>query len=146
MSSAFASAAALSPPERASFSTSSRLLSCLITESLLKATFVPTGPSSQEHFAGTAIIFTSATSKHEGPFTPRDVFAVVPLRHFPIFEPLSNSEIGLLDPMDMLPYVYELVGDEESRHGDINVVCCLFSIVMITGIKGDQAHSSLNPL
>lgn len=140
-----ASASALSPPERASFSTSSRLLSCLITESLLKAVFVPICSSPQEYLAGTAIVFTPAASKHEGPYTPRDIFAVLPLRHIPIFKPHSNTEIGLLDPLDMLPYVYELPTDEKSRHGDTNNVCCQCHYCPgVTGVQGDLAHSSAN--
>ncbi|KAF8531371.1 IucC family-domain-containing protein [Gautieria morchelliformis] len=96
------SASTLAPPDRASFATLSRLLACLVTESLLKAIFL-TCPRPQSYLVGAAIILHAHASKHEGPYFPEDVFAVIPLRHMPIFQPRSDTEIGLLDPLDMHP-------------------------------------------
>ena len=109
MSSALAST--LSPLDRASFATLSRLLSCLVTESLLKAIFVPIGPTPQEYLIGAAIVLNPLASQHETPYMLEDVFAVVPLRHIPIFKSRSDTEIGLLDPLDMLPCVFEPIHD-----------------------------------
>lgn len=117
----------LSPLDHASFATSSRLLSCLVTESLLKAIFVPTR-SLQEDFVGTAIVLTPPASKHEAPYILRDVFVIVPLRQIPVFKPGSNVEIGLLDPLDMLPYVYESFRDVKAFPSHNTQVCHRYRI------------------
>ncbi|KAF8506287.1 IucC family-domain-containing protein [Hysterangium stoloniferum] len=107
------SAASLIPADRASFATSSRLLSCLVTESLLKAFFVP---ATSSQLAGTAIILTSTAGKRSSPYAAEDVLAIIPLRDVPIIRPDSTTEIGLLDPLDMLPKVYELAAASNNTH------------------------------
>jgi len=109
------SSSSLACPDRAVFATESRLLSCFITESLLKAVFVP---CLQEHLVGAAVVLSSIASKRDAPYAIADVFAVIPLRHVPIFKSGSKLEIGLLDPLDMLPYVFQLCGDV--ANGDAN--------------------------
>ncbi|KIJ27922.1 hypothetical protein M422DRAFT_37526 [Sphaerobolus stellatus SS14] len=111
------SAASLAPAERAAFATSSRLLSCLVTESLMNAIFVR-GQSNE--VASTAIVLTPEASKHEGPYAPEDVFVAIPLRHIPIFKPKSATLIGLLDPLDMFPYVYEPTAGNGISNGIVN--------------------------
>lgn len=118
----FRSAAFLAPAERAAYATASRLLSCLVTESLLNAIFVK-GDSNE--LAGTAIVLTSEASQRGGPYSSEDIFAVIPLRHVPIFKPRNTQLIGLLDPFDMLPYIFELTypkgGHRHSQNGHIQV-------------------------
>jgi len=107
------SSTSLAPPERAAFATSSRLLSCLITESLLNAIFVP---GEKHNVAGTAIVLTPEASKGESHYSAEDVFAILPLRHVPIFKPNATTLIGLLDPLDMFPYVFKPAMANEMEH------------------------------
>ncbi|GJJ10653.1 hypothetical protein Clacol_004880 [Clathrus columnatus] len=97
------SASCLKPFQRASFATAARLLSCVVTESLLRAIFIPI---CSNDLKGIAVILNSDTSQ-TGPVRAQDVFAVIPLRDIPFLKPDNHAEIGLLDPLDMLPYVYE---------------------------------------
>ena len=110
------SPSSLSPSARAAFATESRLLSCFVTESLLKAVFLP---CRQEHLVGAALVLSFSASKRDSaPYSLADIFAVIPLRHVPIFRSGTQFEIGLLDPLDMLPYVYKLCGDTTYTNGD----------------------------
>ena len=106
------SARYLEPTARAVFATSSRLLSCLVTESLVRALYF-----NIEGFEaiGICVILSGSVSARSAPplevsYELQDVFAVVPLRHIPVFKHDSSDprgqEIGLLDPLDMLPLVF----------------------------------------
>lgn len=103
----------LSSGDRAAFAVTSRLLSCLITESLLKALFVPVD---NEKTVGACIVLskqaTAAGLPIRKPYRPADVFVIIPLRTRPILKPSRNhcdgKEIGLVDPLDMLPWIYEI--------------------------------------
>ncbi|KAI0058643.1 hypothetical protein BV25DRAFT_1829878 [Artomyces pyxidatus] len=89
----------------------------MVTESLLHAYYVPVASDLASGFCvilPTRVTSPSPSLERPLPFIPRDVFAVIPLHHSPIVkeEPSSNAQsIWLLDPLDMLPVVYEL------RHG-----------------------------
>ncbi|KAF5327365.1 hypothetical protein D9619_004465 [Psilocybe cf. subviscida] len=93
--------------ERANFATAARLLSCLVTESLVDAFFRP----HQAHGStGYAIILTGQSS--EGDISLDKILAVVPLHHAPVAKPgtkecFRGRPIGLLDPLDMLPVIFE---------------------------------------
>jgi len=82
-----------SSEERAAFATTARLLSCLVTESLVRAIFVP-----------------CRWADCEG-----DVLAIILLINVPVIKFDSNDprgkEIGLLDPLDMFPLVLAASGD-----------------------------------
>ncbi|THH16104.1 hypothetical protein EW146_g4489 [Bondarzewia mesenterica] len=103
----------LPPAQRAAFATSARLLSCLVTESLVRALFIPF-----EGFeaVGVCVILSGSTSKKQPKECPTyssdDLFAIIPLRHIPVFKHDESDsrghEIGLLDPLDMLPLVFEI--------------------------------------
>lgn len=127
------SASILSPSDRASFATSSRLLSCLIAESLLKAIFVPACDISLKHFVGTAIVLTSTASKRNRPYSPDDIFAIIPLRRIPVFKARCKNEIGLLDPLDMLPCVYELLDNGHPQQNDSNINVCKLCCLLVAG-------------
>jgi hypothetical protein len=116
------------PRDRASFATSSRLLSCLIAESLLKAIFVPACDIPLKHFIGAAIVLTSSASKRDRPYNPDDIFAIIPLRHIPVFKPRCKDEIGLLDPWTCFHVCTScLTMDIYSRMININVCKLLLS-------------------
>ena len=100
----------LAPPQRAEFAVTSRLFSCLVTESLLRALYFPleSGASAR----GFALILLDDPSVPSASQTAdisqiTDFFALIPLQGAPI---LASSEDGstirkitLLDPLDMVP-------------------------------------------
>jgi hypothetical protein len=102
---------ALAPSQRAAFATASRLLSCLVTESLTRALYIPLVGLEPK---AAAVILSAQVSDKPPADTPvyavSDILAIVPLKHVPIFKHNTSDsraiEIGLLDPMDMLPVVY----------------------------------------
>jgi hypothetical protein len=113
-----------SSAERASFATTARLLSCLVTESLVRAIFVPLQWSD---CVGIGVVLKAPVAtipthncKQEGD----DVLAIVLLRHVPVLKTDSGDEprgkeIGLLDPLDMFPLVLVISGDGESCENEV---------------------------
>ena len=105
-----------SSTERAVFATTARLLSCLVTESLVRAIFAPL---QWFECVGIGVILKapiSADPTHNFTYcSQRDVLAIVLLRHAPVLKAdssdLRGKEIGLLDPLDMLPVVLVTSGD-----------------------------------
>ncbi|KAF8626419.1 hypothetical protein AX17_006585 [Amanita inopinata Kibby_2008] len=117
-------ASALLPPQHAAFAVTSRLLSCFVTEHILKAFYIPMNDSS--HASGIVIIL-AAHSMSEHPtinwvLHARDVFAIVPVHHPPVFQGTSvfnyGRPVGLLDPLDMLPDIYEMTTSLEPTSGE----------------------------
>jgi hypothetical protein len=115
-----------SSAERASFATTARLLSCLVTESLVRAIFVPLLWSD---CVGLGVVLKApvATISTHNCKQEDDVLAIVLLRHVPVLktdcdEP-RGKEIGLLDPLDMFPLVLVISGDGESYE---NEVCFIY--------------------
>lgn len=110
-------ARSLPPADRAALGSTVRLLSCLVTESLVRALYFPL-----EGFEATG--FTTVL-KPEVPlsraYTSADILAVVPLRHLPVFKHDGQDdrakEIGLLDPFDMMPLVLEVSATQPSPQG-----------------------------
>lgn len=107
--------AGLNPGDRAIFAVNARLICCLVTESLLRALYFPI-----HGFEATGIcvlLHNGVSSKppSQKPYESQDVLAVVPLRHVPCFRhdgtDTRGKEIGLLDPLDMLPLVFEVDAD-----------------------------------
>ncbi|CAA7267093.1 unnamed protein product [Cyclocybe aegerita] len=99
----------LKPFERAKFATSARLLSCLVTESIVRAFYQPLDVPG---LSGFVTIFTGDI-RNDSTFNGEDVLAIVPLHHPPVFKhdgvAVLGQEIGLLDPLDMVPVVFETV-------------------------------------
>ncbi|TFY68539.1 hypothetical protein EVG20_g3525 [Dentipellis fragilis] len=114
--STLAALAGLAPDQRAAFAVTSRLLSSIVTESLLPAVYVEV---SSPCVSGLCIILswqeTDAGPRVGRPLRPEDVFAIVPLHDVPV---LKDSYIGpakriwLVDPFDMLPSVHYPRGPE----------------------------------
>ncbi|KAK2460987.1 hypothetical protein APHAL10511_007457 [Amanita phalloides] len=99
---------------KASFAVVSRLLSCLVTERLLKAFYI-TLDDNLENSTGIVIILSTHLASEQivdGTLYASDIFAVVPVHHPPVLLKTPPSKhgrsVGLLDPLDMLPEVYEL--------------------------------------
>lgn len=99
----------LTAAQRASFATSARLFSCLVTESLVRALYVPLKASEAVvSVTGVCVVFNGSGTDSES-----ELLAVIPLRHIPVFKrgaavDARGREIGLLDPMDMMPLVYHV--------------------------------------
>ncbi|KAJ6468399.1 IucC family-domain-containing protein [Mycena sanguinolenta] len=123
----------LVPHEHASFAVSSRFISCLVTESLLRAFYL----EAQQSTAMTGILVILSTSViSEQPVITRtlranDIFAIVPLRNPPVFSDAKPTKhgrvVGLVDPLDMIPEIYVLAetisGDPDGISG--TVLSCL---------------------
>ncbi|KAJ3805063.1 IucC family-domain-containing protein [Lentinula lateritia] len=105
----------MDPFTKAQFATSSRLVSCLVTESLSRALYykfpLPTPPS-PGGMTGFCVLLSGTLSSqpprplNEPYILSSDVLAIVLLAHVPVFKhdgtDLRGQEIGLLDPMDMI--------------------------------------------
>ncbi|KAE9398477.1 hypothetical protein BT96DRAFT_1031422 [Gymnopus androsaceus JB14] len=109
--------------ERAKFATTSRLLSCLVTESLSRALYFSL--AGYDEAIGFCVLLAGEVSSRppqslNDPYKVSDILAIVLLRHIPVFKHDSadprGPEIGLLDPMDMLPLTLEVV--EGKNHSD----------------------------
>lgn len=100
----YSSIATLNPRDRALFATSARLLSCLVTESLVDAYFYSRAKRST---AGWATVCLKAKKEASDPV---GILAVVPLHHCPLVEQEEDvygaRKITLLDPLDMLPSIF----------------------------------------
>ncbi|KAI9509795.1 IucC family-domain-containing protein [Russula earlei] len=111
-----------SSAKRAAFATTARLLSCLVTESLVRAIFIPCRWSD---CVGIGVVLKapiSAIPAHNcKSYSPGDVLAIIPLKHVPVIKTDSNDlrgqEIGLLDPGDIFPLVVMTSG---AGDGDLN--------------------------
>jgi hypothetical protein len=108
----------MSPPsvpssqERAAFAVSSRLLSCFVTESLLRAFYLPFRQVDAVSGASGAVVVLSTQLLIERTLHSSDIFAIVAARRPPVLKdvPLDDHgyAVALLDPLDMLPIVYDL--------------------------------------
>jgi len=115
--------------QRAVFATTARLLSCFVTESLVRALYIPLEGLEATGFSVLLTGSVSASSQPEWPsYTAADILAIVLLKHVPV---LTNEgsyrrarEVGLLDPLDMLPLVFEVgqSGDIGSRQDEVSPV------------------------
>lgn len=121
-------ASRLQPSERAAFAVTSRLLSSIVTESLLCSYYVPI--HSEEARGICVILSANVTSDLTRPLQPMDVFAIIPLHQEPILSGTHTRHgrpIWLLDPLDTVPLIFEILTRDAGSDG---VVClrliCLF--------------------
>lgn len=101
----------LQPSEMAAFSVTSRLLASIVTESLLDAYYIPI--LSEETRGICILLSTHVMEEHipPGSLCPEDVFAILPLHQEPICSGTLTrlgKPIWLLDPLDMIPSIFEL--------------------------------------
>ncbi len=98
------------PVDRALFATTARLISCLVTESVVRALYYTLDGFEASGFA---VVLCNATAPIDVNYGSNDILCVIPLQHVPVFKhdgtDPRGSEIGLLDPLDMLPLVFEPV-------------------------------------
>ena len=116
----------LSVQKRAAFAVISRLLSCLVTEAVLRAFYIAIKDNSPA--AGIVIILTAHMTSEQTVIDralhERDILAIVPVHHSPVLKEAPSSKHGepvaLLDPLDMLAEIYELgrssLGQTTVRH------------------------------
>jgi hypothetical protein len=114
----------LPPAQHASFAVISRLISCLVTESLLRAYYIPL--SGIPDTSGFAVVLSTHLISEKPiinrSLRPHDIFVIVPLLNTPVLDGTASRHgypIGLLDPLDMVPVFYELTDKTTS---DINNV------------------------
>ncbi|TFK40140.1 IucC family-domain-containing protein [Crucibulum laeve] len=127
------SGSGLPPHQHAPFAVISRLLSCLVTEKLLRAFYIPVlAPSS----ASGILVVLATHLISEQPVLNRalrsnDIFAVVPLHHPPVFDGTSvyqhGRPVGLVDPLDMLPTIYELEEVGRSKKDDDKLLAEIYA-------------------
>jgi len=102
----------LQPSEMAAFSVTSRLLASIVTESLLDAYYIPI--RSEETHGICILLSTHVMEEHPiptGSLCPADIFAILPLHQEPVCSgtPTRHGKpIWLLDPLDMIPSIFEL--------------------------------------
>lgn len=109
MSTIIGPAAQLAPAERAAFATTARLVSCLVTESLVRALYYPLAGFEATGFS---VVLSGDVSSDKSSYASQDILAIVLLLYIPVFKHNGidprGREIGLLDPLDMLPLVFEI--------------------------------------
>jgi hypothetical protein len=107
------------PKEHANFATAARLLSCLVSESLVSAIY---RPLHRTKVAGIATIFKGGVSLENLAFEVDNILAVVPLHHAPVFKHDGDHrhglQIGLLNPLDMMFVVYETRNPQKNEIND----------------------------
>ncbi|KAF8149827.1 IucC family-domain-containing protein [Crassisporium funariophilum] len=96
------------PYEKAQFATTARLLSCLVTESLVHAIYHPLRGSEA---AGFALILKGEVLPSKSLFDVDDILVILPLHHPPV---LQGAAIGLLDPLDMMSLAFETGSGQQS--------------------------------
>lgn len=111
------SGSSLPPHQRAAFAVSSRLVSCLVTENLLRAFFLDTKQLTTRTIGILVVLSTSVISEQPvitRALRPDDIFAIIPLRGMPVVKDTPGATtkhgrvVGLVDPLDMMPEVYTL--------------------------------------
>ena len=122
----------LPPLERAAFSTTVRLLSCTVTESMTRAIYIPVAPLGVDARALAVILSSDASNKPPAviaTYKLEDILAILPLKHAPIFKHDTPNpyalEIGLLDPMDICPHIFVV----DSREMGTDKACPQASLV-----------------
>lgn len=139
------SGSGLPPPQHAAFAVISRLLSCLVTEQILRGLYIAI-PDLPEISGVLVVLSTHLISEKpiiDRALRPNDVFAIVPLRHPPVLSGTGGSKhgrrVGLVDPLDMFPEIYELSETSSEDSGEVRT--------LISGcITPRQLTSSYRPI
>ncbi|KAH9003054.1 IucC family-domain-containing protein [Lactarius hatsudake] len=125
----------LQPSERAAFAVTSRLLASIVTESLLRSYYIPI--QSEDAQGICVILSTNVTSEHPvltRSLYPADVFAIIPLHQEPIFSEETYTGHGrpiwLLDPLDIIPFIFELSNRGPGSDGIKPILSSLVSHLM----------------
>ncbi|KAF9524860.1 IucC family-domain-containing protein [Crepidotus variabilis] len=144
----------LEPTDRAKFATTARLLSCLVTETLTPAFYQSV--KGEDELAGFVLVLTANFFEGQGALKPADVLAIVPLHHPPVFGlsghgPFGKA-VGLLDPFDIIPFVFEydqVVGlaEGKTQHGEL-ITSIINTLNLRCGVQLDASYArqSTDPL
>lgn len=112
----------------ASFATTSRLVACLTSESLVPVFFVP---STEEDLEGLCLLLRPKTVQEEEEIptkvTANDILAVVPLRGLPIINNASVAtlngvqcpRIDMVDGLDMHSHIYSIDTSNNDSKGSV---------------------------
>lgn len=102
----------------ASFATTSRLVACLTSETLVPVHFVPAATVGDDNFIGLCLLLRPTKEEFAIPsqVTLESILAVVPLRGLPIVDHAAMAiwngilcpRIDLVDNIDMLPHIYRV--------------------------------------
>jgi hypothetical protein len=102
----------------ASFATTSRLVACLTSESLVPVYFVPSAIQEHGNFIGLCLLLRPVKNEQEVPVqvTLDSILAVVPLRGLPIIDNSACAKwngivcprIDLVDNLDMQSHIYSV--------------------------------------
>ena len=128
----------LTPKDHAAFAVASRLLSCLVTEQVLLAFHIPSHELGKT--AGVmAVLSPEFVSNPERIIKADDLFALVLLHHPPVFlngvETSAGRRIGLVDPLDMLPEIYELHQGAHGRSVCVSLLSCSVYSCVLNGFR-----------
>jgi len=106
---------------RAAFSTIARLLSCLVTESLVRAIFIPLQWS---NCVGIGVVLKP--TKLTAPYFQEDILSITLLKYVPVFKAgsgdLRGNEIGLLDPRDIFTLLLVTSLDKDSDSSEVGLM------------------------
>ncbi|KAF8149828.1 IucC family-domain-containing protein [Crassisporium funariophilum] len=126
------SGSGLQPREHAAFAVISRLTSCLVTEQILRALYVPFKEQSQGAKGLLVVLSIHTISENPDIFRPLDsddIFIIIPLHQQPVFKDHSiyghAQYVGLVDPLDMLPHIYEFRKSEQIDDINEDFVKCI---------------------
>lgn len=114
----------------ASFATTSRLVACLTSESLLPVYFVPAAVEA-ENFIGLCLLLRPVKNKEDDlihQVTLDSILAVIPLRGLPILDLTTTANwngvvctrIDLVDNLDMQPHIYSIAAGAGDKHSASN--------------------------
>jgi len=111
-------AACPSPRERAAFAGMSRLISCLVTEQILPALYFALD-TSETLARGFMLVGSMPGRSGDNWILHTDnIFIIVPLCHTPVLGRGIIADIRpieLVDPLDMLPFVYQVENQESEE-------------------------------
>ncbi|KAI8636368.1 IucC family-domain-containing protein [Parasitella parasitica] len=136
----------------ASFATTSRLVACLTSESLIPAYFIPVAKETEKSI-GLCLLLRPVKGQEEAiihQVTLDSVLAVIPLRGLPILDTDTSvnwngvvcTRISLIDSLDMQPHIYSVVtgtGDKR-RSGDDYVKQALVSVLSPSATNLSEFH------
>ncbi|KAI8075150.1 IucC family-domain-containing protein [Gongronella butleri] len=128
----------------AKFATTSRFISCLVSERLTRALFVPNKNADQD-VRGLCIVLQPGKVSLE---QAQDILVVVPLRGVPMLEPVSSSVAGapfvvsLVDGWDMLPHIYDVASQPPASYPPVSQAeaTAKASESILASLVGDGAY------
>ncbi|KAJ7671583.1 IucC family-domain-containing protein [Mycena polygramma] len=126
----------LPPADRAAFGTAARMLSCLVTESLARGIYLKLADGLDA--TGICVVLLGDVSSRP----PPDIATAYTADN--ILADPRGKEIGLLDPMDMLPLVFEFSSDGTQPGEHATLVTAISKA--IAGPGWDLSGPSLVPL